>query len=242
MTTAGGIGHTLPYLIPDFHVATTVAVGVVLAELTAISFVRNRYMDTPFFYAALQVMLGGAHWAVEHGYGEVEDLAMIEEHGCINGAKPANVSALAKKRQRGEMGTLGSGNHYLEVQRVAAVLDRARADAFGLLADEVVVSIHCGSRGLGHQVCSDYLAQMGSAMKRYGISLPDRQLACVPIQSPEGQAYLGAMRSAAKPNAPLEIRSYRLRHAATWRRPGTASAIPRKFSPMTGMRAGFGFR
>lgn len=142
------------------------------------------------------MLAGGARWAVERGYGQAADLDRIEEHGCMPGAQPQQVSALAKHRQRNEMGTLGSGNHYLEVQVVEAVFDPAAADAFGLREGEVVVSIHCGSRGLGHQVGTDYLAQMRDAAPRHGIVLPDRELACAPIESTLGQAYLGAMRAA----------------------------------------------
>ncbi len=142
------------------------------------------------------LMLGGARWAVEHGYGHADDLQYIEERGCIEGAVPANVSALAKKRQRGEMGTLGSGNHYLEVQRVAKVFNTRAAEAFGLAEGQVVVSIHCGSRGLGHQIGTEFLVSLAKAASRLGIALPDRELACAPIKSPEGQQYLGAMNAA----------------------------------------------
>jgi tRNA-splicing ligase RtcB (3'-phosphate/5'-hydroxy nucleic acid ligase) len=142
------------------------------------------------------VMRGGARWAVEQGYGVAADLAMIEEHGCIDGARPDNVSSLAKRRQRGEMGTLGSGNHYLEVQKVERVHDERTAAAFGLFKDQVVVSIHCGSRGLGHQIGTEYLVSLAKAASRLGIVLPDRELACAPIKSPEGQEYLGAMNAA----------------------------------------------
>ncbi len=143
-----------------------------------------------------RVMRQGAGWALKRGYGEAEDLACIEEHGCVAGAAPAQVSSLAKKRQRGEMGTLGSGNHYLEVQVVEKIHDPAAAAAFGLHEGQVVVSIHCGSRGLGHQIGTDYLVSLAKAASRLGIRLPDRELACAPIHSPEGQAYLGAMNAA----------------------------------------------
>jgi len=106
------------------------------------------------------------------------------------------VSPLAKKRQRGEMGTLGSGNHYLELQRVAHVYDAAAAAAYGLAENQVVVSIHCGSRGLGHQIGTEFLVSLAKAAGRLGITLPDRELACAPIRSPEGQQYLGAMNAA----------------------------------------------
>jgi tRNA-splicing ligase RtcB (3'-phosphate/5'-hydroxy nucleic acid ligase) len=142
------------------------------------------------------VMTGGARWAVAEGYGEPEDLAMIEEHGCVDGAVPGNVSPIAKKRQRGEMGTLGSGNHYLELQRVAQIYDVATAAAYGLRENQVVVSIHCGSRGLGHQIGTEFLVSLAKAAGRLGITLPDRELACAPIRSPEGQQYLGAMNAA----------------------------------------------
>jgi tRNA-splicing ligase RtcB len=142
------------------------------------------------------VMTGGARWAVAEGYGEPEDLAMIEEHGCVAGAVPGNVSPIAKKRQRGEMGTLGSGNHYLELQRVAQIYDTAAAAAYGLRENQVVVSIHCGSRGLGHQIGTEFLVSLAKAAGRLGITLPDRELACAPIRSPEGQQYLGAMNAA----------------------------------------------
>jgi tRNA-splicing ligase RtcB len=142
------------------------------------------------------VLLGGARWAVEHGYGVAEDLALIEERGCIDGALPGNVSSLAKRRQRGEMGTLGSGNHYLELQRVERVFDERAAAAYGLFADQVLVSIHCGSRGLGHQIGTEFLVSLAKAASRLGIALPDRELACAPIRSPEGEEYLGAMNAA----------------------------------------------
>jgi tRNA-splicing ligase RtcB len=139
----------------------------------------------------------GAGWMAEHGYGRGEDLTHCEENGAIEGADPGMLSDHAKKRGLPQVGTLGSGNHFLEVQYVEQVFDPGRAEALGLYAGEVVVLIHSGSRGLGHQVCTDYLREMGPAMHRYGIDLPDRQLACVPVRSPEGEAYLAAMRAAA---------------------------------------------
>jgi tRNA-splicing ligase RtcB len=141
------------------------------------------------------MLRGGARWAIEQGYGELADLERTEERGSIAGAAPEEVSARAKQRQRREMGTLGSGNHYLEVQRVAEVFDTAAAAAFGFGQDEVVVSIHCGSRGLGHQIGTDYLREMVLAAEEFGLALPDRELACAPILSPLGQRYLGAMRA-----------------------------------------------
>jgi tRNA-splicing ligase RtcB len=142
------------------------------------------------------MLAGGARWAVERGWGAPEDLERIEEHGRMEGAAPECVSEQAKKRQRDEMGTLGSGNHYLEVQEVTAVHDAAIAEAYGLKQGDIVVMVHCGSRGLGHQIGTDFLKRMAIAAARYGIDLPDRELACAPIDSEVGQEYLGAMRAA----------------------------------------------
>ncbi|MGB9604252.1 MAG: RtcB family protein [Bryobacteraceae bacterium] len=144
-----------------------------------------------------EVLVQGARWAVEQGYGEERDAEFAEEGGGLPGADPEKVSAKAKERGRPQLGTVGSGNHFLEVQWVEQIHDEEAARVMGLHLNQVMVLIHCGSRGLGHQVCTDYLAEMGAAMKRYNITLPDRQLACVPIRSPEGQAYLAAMRAAA---------------------------------------------
>ena len=143
-----------------------------------------------------EVLAGGARWAVTQGYGSAQELEFVEEHGCMHGAIPENVSPLAKSRQRGEMGTLGSGNHYLEVQWVERIFDAQAAEAFGLREGQVVVSIHCGSRGLGHQVGTDYLVSLAKAAARLGVALPDRELACAPIDSPEGREYIGAMNTA----------------------------------------------
>jgi tRNA-splicing ligase RtcB len=141
------------------------------------------------------MLAGGAKWAVDQGYGWGADLERIEEHGQMKHAKPGNVSAHAKKRQRDEMGTLGSGNHYLEVQEVTAVYDNAVAETFGLKRGDIVVMIHCGSRGLGHQIGTEFLKMMAISAGQYGIALPDRELACAPINSDVGQEYLGAMRA-----------------------------------------------
>jgi tRNA-splicing ligase RtcB len=142
------------------------------------------------------MLTGGAKWAVDRGWGVPQDLDRIEEHGQMKHAKPRNVSAQAKKRQRDEMGTLGSGNHYLEVQEVTAVFDEKIAQAFGLSRGDVVVMIHCGSRGLGHQIGTEFLKLMAIAAGQFGIALPDRELACAPINSDLGKEYLGAMRAA----------------------------------------------
>jgi tRNA-splicing ligase RtcB len=144
-----------------------------------------------------RVLKNGAHWAVENGYGTPADLEHIEETGRLPNADPAAVSDRAKQRGRDQLGTLGSGNHFAEVQYVAEVFDEEIAAAFGLWPQQVVVMIHSGSRGLGHQVCTDYLEVMQGAMKKYNIQIVDRQLACVPIKSPEGQSYLKAMAAAA---------------------------------------------
>jgi len=141
------------------------------------------------------VLVGGAKWALAQGFGVSEDLQYVEEKGQMRGAHPKHVSDLAKKRQRGEMGTLGSGNHYLEVQVVDKIYDAQAAHAYGIKEGQVLVSIHCGSRGLGHQIGTDYLLELAKAAGRLGVRLPDRELACAPIQSEEGQRYIGAMRA-----------------------------------------------
>ncbi|MEW6736877.1 MAG: RtcB family protein [Acidobacteriota bacterium] len=141
------------------------------------------------------MLAGGARWAVECGYGNKKDLERIEEHGCMEGAVPYEVSEQAKKRQQNEMGTLGSGNHYLEVQNVVEIFDQDIASAYGIKKGDILVSIHCGSRGLGHQIGTEFLTQMAMVAPEYGIELPDRELACTPINSPIGEEYLGAMRA-----------------------------------------------
>ena len=141
------------------------------------------------------MLTGGARWAVERGWGVPEDLERIEERGQMLGAKPGEVSQKAKHRQRDEMGTLGSGNHYLEVQEVTAVFDETIARAFGLKLGDVVTMIHCGSRGLGHQIGTEFLKRMAVSAGQYSIVLPDRELACAPINSDVGRNYLGAMRA-----------------------------------------------
>ncbi len=145
-----------------------------------------------------EVMVKGSLWAAEKGYGEVEDVNATEESGCIKGANPDKVSSRAKQRGIPQLGTLGSGNHFLEVQVVDEIFDRDAAKVMGIEdIGQVLVLIHTGSRGFGHQVCTDYVALLGQAVKRYGINLPDRQLACAPIKSPEGQDYLAGMACAA---------------------------------------------
>ncbi len=143
-----------------------------------------------------EMLWGGAQWALRLGFGTAEDLERTEELGTMAGAQPAAVSEFAKNRQRREMGTLGSGNHYLEVQQVMEVFDRPSARSFEIHEGDLVVSIHCGSRGLGHQIGTEFLRDMAAQAKQYGIELPDRELACAPIRSPIGETYLGAMRAA----------------------------------------------
>ena len=143
------------------------------------------------------VLERGAAWAVERGCGVPDDLERIESNGRLAGADPARVSARALERGRRQLGTLGSGNHFLEIQVVDEVYDAAVAARLGVRRGQLTVMIHTGSRGLGHQVCTDHLATTGAALRRYGIVVPDRQLACAPIDSDEGRAYLGAMRAAA---------------------------------------------
>ena len=143
------------------------------------------------------VLRDGAQWAVRNTYGTEGDVARIEDYGRISSADPSLVSDRAKDRGHHQLGTLGSGNHFLEIQYVEEVFDADIAHAFGVHQDQIVVLLHSGSRGLGHQVCTDYLEIMQQGMKRYGISVVDRQLACVPINSTEGRNYLGAMAAAA---------------------------------------------
>ncbi len=147
--------------------------------------------------AEMDAMLAeGARWAAGRGWGIPADLERIEERGRMEGAVPAEVSVQARNRQRDEMGTLGSGNHYLEVQEVVTIHDRLAAEAYGLVEGGAVIMIHCGSRGLGHQIGTEFLKRMAIAAPDHGIVLPDRELACAPIRSELGQAYLGAMRAA----------------------------------------------
>jgi tRNA-splicing ligase RtcB len=144
-----------------------------------------------------RVLLGGTRYAVEQGYGVQRDIDRCEDGGAVGDADPAQVSARAVDRGLGQVGSLGSGNHFVEVQAVDEVYDEPVAAAFGLRQDQICVMIHCGSRGLGHQICTDYVRTMGKTMVVHGVRVPDRQLACAPVESPEAQAYLGAMAAAA---------------------------------------------
>ncbi len=144
-----------------------------------------------------EVLTKGTQWAVKKGYGLPEDIEHTEEKGAMPGADPDKVSHHAKERGRKQLGTLGSGNHFLEIQVVEEIFDDEAARVFGIEKGSITVMIHCGSRGFGHQVCTDHLVFMGRAIEKYGLSLPDRQLASAPVNSKEGKAYFGAMACAA---------------------------------------------
>jgi len=203
VVSAGGVGFDISCGVRSLHT------GLVRADVEAlkVELANALYRQIPagvgstgaisLTPAEMDAMLaGGARWAVSRGYGESADLERIEEHGCMAGAEPAQVSEQAKERQRDQMGTLGSGNHYLEIQHVAKVFDPETAGRFGIAHGDVLVTIHCGSRGLGHQIGTEFLRSMAIAAREHGIDLPDRELACAPIDSPLGQSYLGAMRAA----------------------------------------------
>jgi tRNA-splicing ligase RtcB len=203
VVSAGGVGFDVSCGVRTLHTGLTVA---------DIEPLKPRLADRLFAHipagvgstgrvrldaAEMDAMLrGGARWAVDRGYGSEADLERIEEHGCMAGADPDQVSEHAKRRQRDEIGTLGSGNHYLELQEIVDIHDEKVAERFRLRRGEVVVSIHCGSRGLGHQIGTEFLREMVLAAPFHGIDLPDRELACAPIKSALGQRYLGAMRAA----------------------------------------------
>jgi len=142
-----------------------------------------------------EVLVGGAEYVIARGYGFKEDLKYIELNGKAPNANPHNVSQKAKQRQYRQVGTLGSGNHYLEVQYVEEIFDENAAKAFGLFKDQILVSIHCGSRALGHQIGMDYIQELRRATQKYGIKVRDKELVCAPIQSEEGQRYLSAVNA-----------------------------------------------
>ncbi|HXE79608.1 MAG TPA: RtcB family protein [Vicinamibacterales bacterium] len=161
-----------------------------------------------------EVLRRGAAWAVERGLGTENDLAHLEERGCLAGADPAYVSARALERGRSQLGTLGSGNHFAEIQCVEEVFDERAAAAFGLSRGQITIMIHSGSRGLGHQVCEDHLRLMIEAVRKYGIALPDRQLCCAPLGSPEAKQYLAAMAAAANfAFANRQVMAHRIRES-----------------------------
>ena len=203
VVSAGGVGFDISCGVRTLHT------GLTLANLQAHkqALADSLYRAVPagvgsrgkihLNHKAMHGMLtGGAQWAIDQGFGEEQDLERIEEHGWMEGAEPHYVSPRARERQKDEMGTLGSGNHYLEVQRVSTIFDPTVATVFGLHVDDVVISIHCGSRGLGHQIGTEFLKDMVMSAAQYQIVLPDRELACAPLNSPLGKHYLGAMRSA----------------------------------------------
>jgi len=144
-----------------------------------------------------KLLAEGASWVVKHGYGRPEDLDYTEERGAIKGANPDDVSKRAYERGKSQSGTLGSGNHFMEVQVIDEIYDETAAGVFGLEKGQVTLMIHSGSRGLGYQVCDEYSKDMIRCLSKYNISVPDRQLACAPVNSEEGKAYLGAMKCAA---------------------------------------------
>jgi tRNA-splicing ligase RtcB len=144
-----------------------------------------------------EAFISGAKWAVDEGYGVKDDLVHCEENGNMKGADPAQVSVKARKRGRPQLGTIGSGNHFLEIQRVDEIFDEEKAKRFGLFKNQITVMIHCGSRGAGHQICTDHLEILSRAVHKYCIDIPDKQLACAPIGTPEANNYFGAMVCAA---------------------------------------------
>ncbi|MBT8130148.1 MAG: RtcB family protein, partial [Gammaproteobacteria bacterium] len=201
--SAGGVGFDISCGVRTLH--TGLALDDVMASQKQLADALYRHIPAGLGSTGnihlnskqmKQMLNGGARWAVESGYGEQRDLERIEEHGCMHGADPDQVSQFAKKRQQNEMGTLGSGNHYLEVQKVTEIYDMDIARSFGIRLDDIKISIHCGSRGLGHQIGTEFLKTMAASAKEHGISLPDRELACAPLDSDVGQRYLGAMRAA----------------------------------------------
>ena len=202
VVSAGGVGFDISCGVRTLHTGLTPAdvdsvktglADALFADIPAgVGSQGSIRLDEQQMDAMLK---GGARWAVRQGYGTDNDLKRTEERGCIADANPADVSDHAKRRQRREMGTLGSGNHYLEIQRVAVIYEPEIARQFELAEDDVLVSIHCGSRGLGHQIGTDYLREMLLSAPEFGIDLPDRELACAPIRSELGQRYLGAMRA-----------------------------------------------
>jgi tRNA-splicing ligase RtcB (3'-phosphate/5'-hydroxy nucleic acid ligase) len=203
VVSAGGVGFDISCGVRCLHT------GLVRADILAVQqrLAERLYQSIPAGVGSTgairlnadqmdAMLVGGARWAVERGWGVTADLARIEECGQMQHAKPGKVSPQAKRRQRDEMGTLGSGNHYLEVQEVTEIYDAAIAQDYGLAMGAIEVMIHCGSRGLGHQIGTDFLKSMAVAAPGHGIILPDRELACAPIDSQVGQDYLGAMRAA----------------------------------------------
>jgi len=179
-----GVLGSLPALVDALYEGIPTGVGSKSPVALSVSELRR-------------AMAGGAAWAVERGWGDPDDLDHLESEGALPGADPESVSEHALERGKRQLGTLGSGNHFLEVQAVDEVYDAVAAERLGVHLGQVTVMIHTGSRGLGHQVCTDYLRLTERALRRYGISVPDRQLACAPLDSEEARSYLGSMRAAA---------------------------------------------
>ena len=186
--------------------ASSIEMEDVQDELDTLATLLNRYCPSGVGKGGIavvtvpeldRILRDGSRWALSNGYATENDLSRTEEQGSIEGADPARVSDRAKARGREQVGSLGSGNHFIEVDVVDEIFDERTASIFGLHPGCLTVQIHCGSRGLGHQVCTDYVESFQRAVKKYDIDLPDRELVCAPIESPEGQAYLGAMRAAA---------------------------------------------
>jgi len=201
--SAGGVGFDISCGVRTLH--TGLSIDEVLSSQQALADVLYQHIPAGLGSTGnihlnnkqmVQMLNGGAVWAVDNGYGERKDLERIEERGCMQGADPEQVSQFARKRQQNEMGTLGSGNHYLEVQKVVEIYHAETARAFGIQQGDIKISIHCGSRGLGHQIGTEFLKQMVVSAQDHAIKLPDRELACAPIHSRLGQSYLGAMRAA----------------------------------------------
>ena len=186
--------------------ASSIELEAVLPQLDRLATLLNQYCPSGVGVKGVvhvnvpeleRLMRAGSRWAHKNGYACENDIARTEENGCLEGADPAKVSERAKARGLDQIGSMGAGNHFVEVDVVEAVLDPETAAVFGLREGCLAVQIHCGSRGLGHQVCTDYVQEFQSVVHRYGIELPDRELVCAPMDSLEGQAYLGAMRAAA---------------------------------------------
>jgi len=200
----GGIGYDVNCGIR--LLASSIELEAALPHLDALATLLNKYCPSGVGVKGVvrvnvpeleRVLREGSRWALKNGYASEQDLARTEEGGCLEGAYPAKVSDRAKQRGRQQIGSVGAGNHFVEVDVVESIFDSETAAVFGLRTGCLAVQIHCGSRGLGHQVCTDYVQSFQSAVQRYGIKLPDRELVCAPMDSPEGQAYLGAMRAAA---------------------------------------------
>jgi tRNA-splicing ligase RtcB (3'-phosphate/5'-hydroxy nucleic acid ligase) len=200
----GGIGYDINCGVR--LLASKIQAEAVAADLEILASVMNEFCPSGVGRAgALKldmeeldcVMRHGSKWAFSKGYATRLDLQHTEDGGCLTGAQPEKVSQRARERGGLQIGSLGSGNHFIEVDQVSSIFDPATAAIFGLKEGCLVVQIHCGSRGLGHQVCTDYVQEFQSVVHKYAIDLPDRELVCAPINSPEGLAYLGAMRAAA---------------------------------------------